>query len=93
MEIHDNIIKFIKFINFLKIHKFGVSGTALDDYTNFLCAFRNLSWYTDPHYNKLKSRNRCTFPEVTVKNLMNFNKPSKHGHEAKQSALQTLILK
>ena len=93
MEIHDNIIKFIKFINFLKQHKFGVLGTALDDYTNFSCAFRNLSWYIDPHYNKLKSRNRCTFPEVTVKNLMNFNKPSEHGHKAKPSALQTLILK
>ena len=37
----------------------------------------------DPHYNKLKSRNRCTFPEITVKNLINFNKPSEHGHKAK----------
>ena len=34
-------------------------------------------------YNKLKSRGGCTFPEVIVKILMNFNKPSEHGHKAK----------
>ena len=78
-----NILQHNKFIKFLKQHKFGVSGTALDDYTNFSCAFTNLLWYKDPHYNKLKSRNHCTFPEVTVKNLMNFNKQSEHGHKAK----------
>ena len=78
-----NILQHNKFIKFLKQHKFGVSGTALDDYTNFSCAFTDLLWYKDPHYNKLKSRNRCTFPDVTVKNLMNFNKQSEHGHKAK----------
>ena len=69
-----------KFIKFLKQHKFG---TAFDDYKNFSCAFSNLLWYIDPHHNKLKLRNRCTFPEVTVKNLMNFNKPSEQEHKAK----------
>ena len=60
-----------------------MSGTALDDYTNFSCAFTNLLWYIDPHYNKLKSRIRCTFLEVTVKKLMNFKKSSEHGHKTK----------
>ena len=59
-------------------------GTALDNCTtNFSFAFTNLLWYIDPHYNKLKSRSRCTFPEVTVKNFMNFNNPSEHRHNAK----------
>ena len=78
-----NIRQHNKFIKVSKQHKFGMSRTALDDYTNFSCILTNLLWYIDPHYNKLKSRNRCTFPEVTVKNLMNFNKPSEHGHKAK----------
>ena len=60
-----NIRQHNKFIKFLKQHKFGVSGTALDDSINFLCAFSNLLWYTHPHYNTSKSRNCCTFPEVT----------------------------
>ena len=58
-------------------------GTTLDDYTKFLCAFTNLLWYIDSHHNKLKSVGGCTFPEVIVKNLMNFNKPSEHGYKAK----------
>ena len=49
-----NIQQHKKFIKFLKQHKFGVSGTVLDDYTNFLCAFTKLLWYTDAHYNKIK---------------------------------------
>ena len=77
-----NIWQHIKFINLLEQLKFGVWGAALDDHTNFLCAFTNLLWYIDPHYNKLKSRNHCTIPEVTVKNLMNFNKPSEQEHKA-----------
>ena len=56
-----------KFIKFLKQHKFGVSGIALDEYIIFSCAFTNLLQYIDPHSNKSKSRNRCTFPEVIVK--------------------------
>ena len=68
---------------FLKQHKLGVLGTALDDYINFLCAFTNLLWYKDPHYNNIKLRSHCTFPKVTVKNLTNFNKPSEYGHKAK----------
>ena len=36
-----------RFIKFLKQHKFGVSGTTLDDYTNFSCAFKKLlKWIT-----------------------------------------------
>ena len=58
-------------------------GTTSDDYTKFLCVVTNLLWYIDPHYNKLESIDGCTFPEVIVKNLMNFNKPSEHGHKAK----------
>ena len=38
---HGNTRQYNKFIKFLKQHKFGVSGTALDDYTNFSCAFSN----------------------------------------------------
>ena len=62
-----NIRQHNKFINFSKQHKFGVSGTALDNYTNFSCAFTRLLWYIDPHYNKLESRSRRTFLEVTAK--------------------------
>ena len=72
-----------KFIKFLKQHEFGVWGTALDDYTKFSSTLINLLWYIDLHHNKLKSRGGCTFPEVIVKNLINFNKPSAHGHNAK----------
>ena len=78
-----NIQQHNKFIKFLKQHKFGVLGTALDDYANFLCMFTSLIWYIDPHYNNLKSRSYCTFPEITLKNLMNFNKPSEYEHKAK----------
>ena len=60
-----------------------MSGTTSDDYTKVLCVVTNLLWYIDPHYNKLKSIGGCTFPEVIVINLMNFNKPSEHGHKAK----------
>lgn len=60
-----------------------MSGTALDNYTKFLCGFTNLLWYTDPHYNKLKLWGSCTFSEVIVKRLINFNKPSEPGHKAK----------
>ena len=81
MEIYDSIINSV--IKFLKQRKFGVSGTALDGHTNYSCVFTNLLWYIDPHYNKLKSRNRCNFPEIAVKNLY-LNKPSEHGHKAKQ---------
>ena len=58
-------------------------GTGLDDHTNLSCTFGNLLWYIDPHYNELKSRNCCALHEVTLKNVMNFNKPSKHRHKAK----------
>ena len=37
-----NIRQDNKFIKFLKQHKFGVSGIALDEYTIFSCAFTNL---------------------------------------------------
>ena len=49
----------------------------------FLCAFTNLLWYINSGYNRLKSVDGCTFPEVIVKNLMSFNKPSEHGYKAK----------
>ena len=61
-----NVRQHNKFIKFLKYHKFGLSGFALDEYTNFSCALTNLLWYIDHYYNKFKLRNRCTFPEVTV---------------------------
>ena len=77
---HGNIQHHNKFF---KQCRFGVSGTALDKYTNFLSAFTNLLWHVNPHYNNLKSRNCCTFREVTIKNLMNFNKPSEHRHKVK----------
>ena len=47
-----NIQQHDKFIKFLKQHKFGESGAALDDYTNILCVFTNLLWHIDPHFNK-----------------------------------------
>ena len=79
-----NIGQHNSFIKFLKQNKFVVSGTALGDYTNFLCAFfTSLLWYIDPHYNKIKSRSCSIFPEVTGKYLINFNKPNEHTHKAK----------
>ena len=50
--------------------------------------FRGLSaiyyGYIDPHYNKLKSRNRCTFPETTVKKITRTRtQTQEHGHKAK----------
>ena len=78
--LHGNIGQHSKF---LKQRKFGVSENALNEYTNFSSAFTNLLSYVDLHYNNLKLRNHCTFPEVSINNLMNFNKPNAHGHKAK----------
>ena len=64
---HLGNIRRHKLIKFLKQRNSGVSGTALDDYTKFSCVFTNLLRYIDHHYNKLKSRDGCAFPEVIGK--------------------------
>ena len=39
-------------------------------------------WEIDPHYHKLQARGK-NFPNIVVKRLLNFNKPSQHGHKVK----------
>ena len=51
---YGDVKQFNALINFVRENKFGVQGSTLEDFGDFILLFSSLLWEIDPHYAKIR---------------------------------------
>ena len=76
-------------INFVRERKFGVRGSTVEDFRDFLLLFASLFWEVDPHSAKICNHGGGRFPNE-IETLLGFNVPKTHKHAVKSIKIESL---